>query len=180
MGLCTFKGASEKKFISAENSVKTPTRITFYNDFSHVVISKYDCDTIKNLRCSPVNGHNRITTYERTETRAGTGSGHWPVVDIIARYRRFRRPCASRAGGWQQQPVGLAGADCFSLSRGDCLCRTGPSFSQRGWRGAFCWYGLWLTPGARHRMAIFVGDSRRLACGITYRRRIWSSDVWLA
>lgn len=105
MGLCTFKGASEKKFISAENSVKTPTRITFYNDFSHVVISKYDCDTIKNLRCSPVNGHNRITTYERTETRAGTGSGHWPVVDIIARYRRFRRPCASRAGGWQQQPV---------------------------------------------------------------------------
>ena len=25
-----------------------------------------------------------------------------------------------------------------------------------------------------------LGDSRRLACGITYCRRIWSGDVWLA
>ncbi|SUX70898.1 permease [Citrobacter braakii] len=56
----------------------------------------------------------------------------------------------------------------------------GRHFPSAGGGGAFCWYGLWLTPGARHRMAIFVGDSRRLACGITYRRRIWSSDVWLA
>ena len=122
MGFCAFKGASEKKFLSAENPVKTPTHLTFHNDFSHVVISKSDCDTIKNLRCSPINGHNRITTYERTETRAGTGSGRWPVVDIIIRYRRFCRPRAGCAGCWQQQSVGLAGADCFSLSRGDCLC----------------------------------------------------------
>jgi hypothetical protein len=53
MGFCAFKGASEKKFLSAENPVKTPTRLTFHNDFSRVVISKSDCDTIKNLRCSP-------------------------------------------------------------------------------------------------------------------------------
>ena len=180
MGFCAFKGASEKNFLSAENPVKTPTHLTFHNDFSHVVISKSDCDTIKNLRCSPVNGHNRITTYERTETRAGTGSGRWPVVDIIVGYRRFCRPRAGRTGCGQQQPVGMAGADCFGLSRSDCLRRTGSSFSQRRRCGAFCRHGLWFAPGARHRMVIFVGHSCRLACGIAYRRRIRSGDVWLA
>jgi amino acid efflux transporter len=49
-------------------------------------------------------------------------------------------------------------ADFTGVSHRYRLCHAGPPLSQRRRRGAFCAYGLWPASGARHRLALFIGD----------------------
>ncbi len=72
------------------------------------------------------------------------------------------------------------GADFTGVSHRYRLCDAGPPLSQRRRRGAFCEYGLWPASGARHRLALFIGDPGGITRGPAHRHRLWSGAFWLA